>query len=174
MGYLHASMRLHGLRIFLVLVLVFHWGETKAQTACPGGVTAGSRMCGPDGGSQNVRIVRYDAHGAGVYSVSAGLLYSQSAANSGGLSGVREGAMADCLRDGNSDCDFVGTWTNSCASFATVMVNGAKQPLIATGSNGRSSKRAARAECERLAPGAQCNVVKRAYCIYFRTDLVPY
>lgn len=145
-----------------------------AQTACPAGATAGSRMCGPDGGSQNVRVVRYDAHGAAVHSSSAGFWYYQTGANSGGVASVQSGAMADCQQDGNADCNLVGTWTNSCASAAVVMVNGSKQALLATGSNGRSSKRAVKAECERLSPGAECKVSKKAQCIFFKTDLVTY
>jgi hypothetical protein len=145
-----------------------------AQTACPAGAVAGSRMCGPDGGSQNLRVVRHDAHGAAVHSAAAGFWYYQTGANSGGLPSVREGAMADCQRDGNDDCNFVGTWTNSCASVATVMVDGEKQALLATGSTARSSKRAVRAACESLAPGAQCKVSKKSQCINFKTDLVPY
>lgn len=144
-----------------------------AQTACPGGATAGSRLCGPDGAPQNFQVVRYDAHGAVAYSTSSDLFYYTTGANSGGMPSVRADAMTQCLQDGNQDCNLLGTWTNSCATFATVLVDGAKQPLFTTGSNSRKSRRAARAECERLAPGEKCRV-RKTECIFFRTDLVPY
>ena len=144
-----------------------------AQTACPGGATAGSRLCGPDGAPQNFQVVRYDAHGAVAYSTSSGLFYYTTGANSGGMPSVRADAMTQCAQDGNQDCNLLGTWTNSCATFATVLVDGLKQPLFTTGSNSRKSRRAARAECERLAPGGKCDV-RKTECIFFRTDLVPY
>ena len=51
---------------------------SMAQTACPGGVAAGSRMCGPDGGSQNVRIVRHEGYGAYADSMSARISYAST------------------------------------------------------------------------------------------------
>lgn len=166
--------RLHWPVFFIFVPAVLFSNAAVAQTACPAGAAAGSRMCGPDGGSQNVRIVRYEGYGAYADSMSAGVSYSARAANPGGMEGVINEAMESCRQAGNNDCQIIGTWRNSCASVGSVMINGVKQVIFATGSNGRASKRAVRQECERIDPAGQCNVAKKPRCVDFRTDLVPY
>lgn len=166
-------------RSLLILLCVSLFGfslsiPVGAQTACPAGAAAGSRMCGPDGGSQNVQIVRHEGYGAYVDSMSARISYSSMAANSDGMEGVIAEAMASCRRAGNNDCQVIGTWRNSCASVGSVMVDGISRPIFATGSSGRASKRAVKQECERISPAGRCTVAKRPRCVDFRTDLVPY
>ena len=168
------SGRLYRLVLCACVFSLQLYEPAMAQTACPAGAVAGSRMCGPDGGSQNVQIVRHEGYGAYAGSRSSEMVYSAMAANSDGMEGVISEAMGSCRNAGNHDCRIIGTWRNSCASAGSVVVDGVKEIIFATGSNGRASKRAVRAECERIAPTGKCTVVRNPRCIDFRTDLVPY
>lgn len=154
----------------LLVLLPF---DSMAQSACPAGTIAGSQTCGEDGPPLRHRVERYEGYGAYANSLSAGLMYWVKGADAGGLSGVREEALDVCRRAGNSDCTIIGTWRNSCASVGRVIIDGAREYILKTGSNGRASARAVRQECAVIAPESECKVNK-AVCVNFRTYLIPY
>lgn len=153
--------------------LGFHWGEARAQTACPGGVTAGSRMCGPDGLLHYIHVVRHESYGAYAHSMSEDATYVVTGSDAEGLASIRVDVIADCQRDGNADCYILGEWRNSCASVGNVMVDGHKRMIFASGSSGRASKRAVRQQCAASAFGAECRLRSEVACVDFRMDRVP-
>lgn len=157
----------------LLFLIMFSPLDAMAQSACPAGTVAGSQTCGEDAPPPRHRVERYEGYGAYANSLSGGLMYWVKGADAGGLAGVREEALDVCRRAGNSDCEIIGTWRNSCASVGRVIVDGAKQYILKTGSNGRASARAVRRECSVIAPESECKVNK-AVCVDFRTYLIPY
>lgn len=80
----------------------------SAQVACLGGDFAGSWMCGHDGLSHDIHVVRREGYGAYAHSMSEGAAYVVTGSNAEGLASIRVDAIADCQRDGNADCYILG------------------------------------------------------------------
>lgn len=141
--------------------------SASAQVACLGGDFAGSWMRGPDGLSQDIHVVRHEGYGAYAHSMSEDATYVVAGSNAEGLASIRVDVIADCQRDGISDCYILGEWRNSCASVGNVMVDGHKRMIFASGSSGRASRRAVRQQCAASAFGAECRLRSKVACVDF-------
>ncbi|MGN0858385.1 MAG: DUF4189 domain-containing protein [Stenotrophomonas sp.] len=142
-----------------------------AQTACPGGAVAGSRSCGPDGAPQNYRIESFTGYGAFAYSQSTGTFHSSVFNHGTTQQGTEEAALELCRRNGAQDCVLLGSWRNSCATVGTVLVDGAKHPVFASGSNTRVSRRGVRRACQAVDSAAKCTV-GASECARPRSDYI--
>lgn len=103
-------------------------GESVAQTACPGGVAAGSAQCGPSPASHSPPAneqprVRY-IH-VGTWKDSWGAIAVDSPAGAGGSakdmrseSDARTHALMECAKEGAKDCEVLIVFKNQCAALA--------------------------------------------------------
>ena len=117
------------IKIAVVCALVAT-GTAYAQTACPGGVAAGSAQCGPSPANHNTTPmapgqsnVRYFP--TGVWKDSWGAIFVDSKVGSVGVSTdmpsathAKKDALERCSKSGATDCEFLRTFRNQCVVLA--------------------------------------------------------
>ena len=81
--------------------------------------------------------------------------------------------LENCRAAGNSDCNLLGSWQNSCATVAKLTNANGVHPLFATGDNTRVSRREVRRLCKSMDPDGVCDI-RRSHCIRPYVQLVPY
>lgn len=159
--------------VLLPIIGISSFDVSHAQSACASGVVAGSQSCGEDGASPNYRAVRYPGYGAFVYSPGSAVFYSTIGANETTRRDRERETLENCRAAGNSDCNLLGSWQNSCATVAKLTNANGVHPLFATGDNTRVSRREVRRLCKSMDPDGVCDI-RKSHCIRPYVQLVPY
>lgn len=155
--------------------------EGMAQTACPGGVAAGSAQCSPDalqsGGGYSgppVRGLSVTAYGGHAYSEQAGQIYTVHTRQDGySYRAIGAEALQACEAAGNTDCRPIGEWSNGCGVAAAKRVEGQVHLVHVVGRTPPESRRLIRRACNDVAGEGACERSK-VYCARPRTVWVPY
>ncbi len=148
-------------RSLLIICVMVSSGSAAAQTACPGGVSAGSAQCGPSGGGFYMpppppRQPHWKLTW-GAIALSSEAHMGTSVGQSSKRKAVRE-AIGICSSQGGKDCRVTAAYKNQCAVVAWPTVPGGDAITTGAGSIEIATDIALQ-ECSESQGGGSCTIV---------------